>query len=99
MVIQYRPLVWTADERPHLAVTRTLQYAADVASSRNGQLMTAKSLHRRWKHEIQVALLRRRAAMARAVLPNLSDDGPGDNDLDDSETDTAIPASYKISWW
>ena len=32
--------------------------------------MSPKSLHRRWKHEIQIALLRRRAAMARAVLPN-----------------------------
>ena len=27
--IVYRPLVWTADVRPHPAVTRTLQYAAD----------------------------------------------------------------------
>ena len=65
--IHYRPLVW----RPHAAVTRTLQYAADIASSRNGQHLSAKSLHRRWKHEIQIALLRRRAAMARAVLPDL----------------------------
>ena len=36
-----------------------------IASSRNGQQMSAKSLHRRWKHEIQIPLLRRRAAMAR----------------------------------
>ena len=70
--IHYRPLVWTADGRPHPAVTRTLQYAAGIASSRNGQQMSAKSLHRRWKHEIQIALLRRRAAMARAVHPNPS---------------------------
>ena len=56
----------------HTAVTRTLQHAADIASSRNGQLMSAKSLQRRWKHEIQIALLRRRAAMTRAVLPNPS---------------------------
>ena len=77
--------------------------------------MSAKSLHRRWKHEIQIALPRWRAAMARAVLPNTSarakwlfagiidralhhwghvaalDGGPGEHDLDDSETDTAIP--------
>ena len=70
--IHYRPLVWTADGWPHPAVTRTRQYATDIASSRNVQHMSAKSLHRRWKHEIQVALLRRRAAMARAVLPNPS---------------------------
>ena len=42
------------------------------APSRNGQHLSAKSLHRRCKHEIQIALLRRRAAMARAVLPNPS---------------------------
>ena len=37
-----------------------------------GQHLPAKSLHRRWKHEIQIALLRRRAVTARAVLPNPS---------------------------
>ena len=68
----YRPLVWTADGRPHPAVTRTLQYAADIASSRSGQHLSAKSLHRRWKHEIKIALPRRRAAMARTVHPNPS---------------------------
>ena len=67
-----RPPVWTADGRPHPAVTRTLQYAADIASSRNGKHLSAKSLHRRWKHEIQIAFLQRRAAKARAVLPNPS---------------------------
>ena len=35
--------------------------------------MSAKSLQRTWKHEIQIPLLRRRAAMTRAVLPNLSE--------------------------
>ena len=70
--IHYRPLIWTADGRPHPAVTRTLQYAADIASSQNGQQMSAKSLQRRWKHEIQIAFLRQRAAMTRAVLPNPS---------------------------
>ena len=44
----------------------SLQYAADIASSRNGQQMSATSLQRRWKHEIQMALLRRRAASTRA---------------------------------
>ena len=70
--IRYRSLVWTADGRPHPAVTRTLQYAADTASSRNGQQMSAKSLQHRWKHEIQIALLRRRASVTRPVLPNPS---------------------------
>ena len=65
-------LVWTADRRPHPAVTGTLQYAGDIASSRNGQQMSAKSLQHRWKHEIQIAFLRRRAAMTGAVQPNPS---------------------------
>ena len=56
----------------HPAVTRTLQYATDIASSRNGQQTPAKSLQCRWKHEIQIALLRRRAAVTWAVLPNPS---------------------------
>ena len=59
--ILYRALVWTAGGRPHPAVTRTLQYAADIAPSRNEQQMSAKSLQSR-----------RRAAMTRAVLPNPS---------------------------
>ena len=70
--ILYIPLVWTGDGRPHPAVTGTLQYAADIASSRNGQQMSAKPLQHSWKHEIQEALLRWRAAKTRAVLPNPS---------------------------
>ena len=54
--MQGRPLVWTADWRPHPAVCRTLQHAVDIASSRNGKQMSAKSLHRRWKNQIQIAL-------------------------------------------
>ena len=50
--IHYRPRVWTADGRPHPAVTQALQCAADIASSQNGQQMSATSLQRRWKHEI-----------------------------------------------
>ena len=67
-----RPLFWTADGRPHPARTRTWQHAADTASNRNGQQMSAKSLQRKWKHTIQMALLRRRAPMTRAGLPNPS---------------------------
>ena len=54
--------LWTADGRPHPAGTRTLQHAAHIASNRNGQQMSAKSLQRKWKQEIQMALLRRRAS-------------------------------------
>ena len=68
--ILHRLLVWTADGRPHPAVTRTLQHAADIASCRNGQHMSAEAVQHRWKHQIQIALLWRRAAMSRAVLPS-----------------------------
>ena len=34
--VTFRPMVWTSDGRPHSAVIRTLQYAADVASRRAG---------------------------------------------------------------
>jgi hypothetical protein len=67
--IAFRPLVWTADGRPHAAVMRTLRFAAEVAVTRNGQQAKAGELVSRWKHEINIAILRRRAAMARAVLP------------------------------
>ena len=51
------PLVWTADGRPHPAVTRTMQYAGDIAVCQNGQQMSATALKHRWKHEVQIALL------------------------------------------
>ena len=71
--IAFRPLVWTADGRPHPAATRTLQYAAGIAAAREGGAgISATSLLRRWRHELQVAIQRRRAAMARAVVPQLS---------------------------
>ena len=65
-------MVWTADGRPHPAVTRTLKFAADVASTRGSSRVPASSILQRWRNEIQVAILRRRAAMCRAVLPRAS---------------------------
>ena len=97
--IHHRPLICTADGRPHTAVTRTLQYDADIASSRNGQQMSAKSLQCWWKHEIPIALARAEWLLARVidralhhwghVLP--PDGGLGDHDNAYSETDTATP--------
>ena len=49
--VHYRPLIWTVDGRPYPGVTRTLQYAAGIAFSRNGQQMSA-TLQRR-KREIK----------------------------------------------
>ena len=69
--IAYRPMVWTANGRPHPAVTRTLHFAAAQAANRSERNSDPSALVARWEHEIQVALMRRRAAMARAVLPRL----------------------------
>ena len=68
--IAFRPMIWTSDGVPHPAVVRSLQVAADKASRRMGA--DAKSgLLKRWKHEITIAILRRRAAMVRECLPRL----------------------------
>ena len=45
-------------------------FAAAFAARRAGS--DAKALKRRWCHEVQIAIQRRRAAMARAVLPGAS---------------------------
>ena len=66
----YRPRVWTADGRPRPAVTRRMQCAADIATSRYYQLMSAAALEHWWKHEVQIALLRHRAA-ARTIFSSL----------------------------
>ena len=70
--IVFRPMVWTADGRPHPAATRTLKYAAELAATRNSQQASASSLLGRWRHEVQISILRRRAGMHRAVLPRPS---------------------------
>jgi len=70
--IAFRPLIWTADGRPHPAATRTLRFAAEIATHRNGMQASAGTLVSRWQHEIQIAILRRRAAMTRAVLPKIT---------------------------
>ena len=67
--IAFGPMIWTADGRPHPAYIRRLQFAVQIAVTRNGQQASAAALISRWKHEIQIAILRRRAAMSRAVLP------------------------------
>ena len=69
--IAFRPMVWTTNGRPHPAVTRTLHFAAEQAANRSDLGADAKALLSNWRHEIQIAILRRRAAMARAVLPRV----------------------------
>ena len=93
--IVFRPMVWTADGRPHPAVTRALQFAAQFAVTRNNHQATAASLVARWKHEVQIAILRRRAAMVRAVLPKPTAKQvwllSGQVDRADGECERALP--------
>ena len=67
--ILFRPLVWTSNGRPHPAAVRTLHCAAEQAANRSDLDTTSRALLSRWRHEIQIAILRRGAAMARAVVP------------------------------
>ena len=64
--IVFRPLVSSADGRPHPAATKTLRLAAKHAWFMSS-VTSAEELLCRWRHEIQIAIMRRRAA----VLPRL----------------------------
>ena len=68
--IVFRPLIWSSDGRPHPAVSRTLKFAAESAARKRGGV-SVPNLLRRWRHEIQIAILRRRAAMLRAMQPKV----------------------------
>ena len=46
-----------------------MKYASERAASRGSEEVKSSELYGRWRHEITVAILRRRAAMTRAVLP------------------------------
>ena len=69
--IVFRPVVWTADGRPHPAATRTLKYAAQLGAIRNSQQASASLLLGLWRHEVQSSILWRRAGQ-RVVLPRPS---------------------------
>ena len=49
--------------------TSTLQHIAQQAANRSDQDVCVKEFLSRWRHEMQIALLQRKAAMYRAVLP------------------------------
>ena len=67
--IAFRPLVWTADARPTPTAMRTLKYAAQQAAARMGTQGESQTTMARWKNELTIAIMRRRAAMSRAVVP------------------------------
>ena len=67
--VAFRPMVWTADGRPHPAAVRAMRLAAERAA--RGDVAGAKpaAFLMRWQHEVAITIARRRAAMARAVMP------------------------------
>ena len=66
--VVFRPMVWSAEGRPHAQTTRMLQAAVRLVRGTKGA-EAATELQQRWEHEIAIAIQRRKAAMVRAVLP------------------------------
>ena len=64
----FQPLVWSAEGRPHPATVRVMESALRMVRTRKGA-EAAADLRDRWRHEITIAILRRRAAMSRSVVP------------------------------
>ena len=54
-------------------VSRVLSHVARRATARAGADCCSQSIVSRWRHEISVSLLRRRAAISRSTLPRRSD--------------------------
>jgi hypothetical protein len=65
----FQPMVWSAEGRPHPATTRVLESTLQMVRRRRG-LVAATELRARWRHEIAIAIQRRKAAMIRACLPS-----------------------------
>ena len=68
----FKPMVWSTEGRPHPETSRLLDAAVRTVRSRRGDV-DAVALQQRRRHEITVAIQRRKAAMLKAVLPQRSD--------------------------
>ena len=66
--VGFRPLVWSAEGRPHPVVDRVIHFAAEVAARKHPDAC-AVEFARRWRREIAVALQKRLARMIHACLP------------------------------
>ena len=70
----FKPMVWSTEGRPRPETSRLLDAAVrTVRSRRRRRDEDAAALQQRWRHEITVAIQRRKAAMLKAVLPQHSD--------------------------
>ena len=59
---------WTAAGKPQTAAERIIKYAAQVAA-RQHPTLTTEAFARRWEGDIALAIQKRKANMAKAVLP------------------------------
>ena len=66
--IIFRPVVWSAEGRPHPSTTRLIEGVLRLYRNQKGAV-AASDLRVKWYHEIGIALQRRKAAMLRACLP------------------------------
>ena len=64
-----QPMVFSAEGRPHPATVRTMECTLRMVRARRGEEAEAE-LRARWRHEVAVAIQRRKAAMMRACLPD-----------------------------
>ena len=69
--VVFQPMVWSAEGRPHPATVRVLESTLKIVRARKS-IECAAELRSRWRHEIAIAIQRRKAAMIRAVLPDRS---------------------------
>ena len=66
--IAFRPLIWSAEGRPHPVVDRVIGFASELASRKHAD-SNAQQFAQRWRREIAVALQKRLARMVRACMP------------------------------
>ena len=69
--IAFRPMIWSAEGRPHPVAKRVMGFAGDIAARRRPQI-SAKEFIKRWEREIAIAIQRRLSRMIKACLPKPS---------------------------
>ena len=66
--IDFRPMIWSSEGRPHLVTTRMMQYCSQRLASRH-EGADAKAIMRRWEEDIGPILASCRAKQALACMP------------------------------
>ena len=66
--ITFQPMVWSCEGRPHPATVRIMEFTLAAIGRKLGAEQVPR-IRERWRHEIAVAIQRRKAAMIRSCLP------------------------------